>query len=323
MAPGLQEGDGIMRFVRPGLAGAMVLWGQVALAQDVPWQTFTDAWGRFAAGACPITEEGGGGNYFCLILACAEGGGAEIEVVYAGGAPAARPPVILASVEGYGRFRIEAEDRTDSESFRYVARAEAGQGPALIEALRRGSQASVGVEFGVGTVSHPLPLRGSSAALGAVLERCPLLPAAAAVPAAGGGQDGALRHVNPALRALDQATQDCAGLGGTIAVGEGLVRQGDLDGDGMNDVVLDWGALGCSAATTLYCGSGGCLTEVWRSEGVDYALILSEQAHAARIETMQVLVLDQHGSACGRVGAEPCRRAFLARGGQLVPVELD
>lgn len=58
--------------------------------------------------------------------------------------------------------------------------------------------------------------------------------------------------------------EDCRKLGGTLAAGADMPRllTGDLDGDGMQDVVFDPQLLACAGAATAFCGNGGCRIKV-------------------------------------------------------------
>lgn len=54
--------------------------------------------------------------------------------------------------------------------------------------------------------------------------------------------------------------EQCRKLGGKLAAGADLPRllTGDLDGDGLQDVVFDPQTLDCTGAATAFCGNGGC-----------------------------------------------------------------
>lgn len=65
--------------------------------------------------------------------------------------------------------------------------------------------------------------------------------------------------------------EQCRKLGGALKAGADLPRllTGDLDGDGLQDVVFDPQALDCTGAATAFCGNGGCAIKVAVS-GNDY-----------------------------------------------------
>lgn len=74
------------------------------------------------------------------------------------------------------------------------------------------------------------------------------------------------------VASLPEALQEAAGiygeqcrkLGGVLKPGADLPRllTGDLDGDGLQDVVFDPQALDCAGAATAFCGNGGCAIRV-------------------------------------------------------------
>lgn len=58
--------------------------------------------------------------------------------------------------------------------------------------------------------------------------------------------------------------EECRKLGGTLKAGADApaLLTGDLDGDGVQDVVFDPRPLDCSGAATAFCGNGGCEIKV-------------------------------------------------------------
>lgn len=55
---------------------------------------------------------------------------------------------------------------------------------------------------------------------------------------------------------IDEAKAACDG---EFSAHPEAAVQRDLDGDGVQDWLLDEGAFSCSTAATLYCGTAGCL----------------------------------------------------------------
>ena len=90
----------------------------------------------------------------------------------------------------------------------------------------------------------------------------------------------------------------------------GFLTEKDVNGDGVKDYVLDYGQFGCGDSLSLYCGSAGCLTQVYASlsEG-DYVKVLDENVRGIKFDTVKrraVMVIELHGSGCGRAGAAAC-----------------
>lgn len=101
--------------------------------------------------------------------------------------------------------------------------------------------------------------------------------------------------------------EDARQLCGFKSIPPGAVRSIDLNGDGIHDYIIDYGAMGCRG----FCGSAGCLHELWVSKDADFVRSLSENMHGVeRIEPRESgndVIVAMHGSSCGRVGSNICR----------------
>jgi hypothetical protein len=74
--------------------------------------------------------------------------------------------------------------------------------------------------------------------------------------------------------------------------------------------VVDYGKINCDGSRLIFCGSAGCLTQVFvlRPSG-QYELILNTNVRDlkfANIDGKPAMTLTLHGSACGLVGADVC-----------------
>ena len=99
-----------------------------------------------------------------------------------------------------------------------------------------------------------------------------------------------------------------------VTLEAGFVSEKDINGDGRVDYILDYGKFTCGSSATFFCGTGGCLTQVFasRADG-SYVTALDEnvrQIRFTRINNKPAIVLDLHGSACGKTGAEACPRTL-------------
>jgi hypothetical protein len=102
----------------------------------------------------------------------------------------------------------------------------------------------------------------------------------------------------------------------------GFQRAVDFNGDGKPDYFLDFSAIDCPSAPSFYCGSAGCTLVVVMSDGEGYREVFNSNVRGwsiARSGDHQVLVLDLHGSACNRSGADACRRRLTWNGRALTP----
>lgn len=118
-----------------------------------------------------------------------------------------------------------------------------------------------------------------------------------------------------AQTAIDEARKDC---GATAALKKGFVATRDVNGDGKPDVVLNYGKFECDGFATFFCGSAGCLAQVFASlpDGT-YVKAWDENVRAMRFATVKgkpALIVDLHGSACNKAGAAPCTKTLLWNG---------
>ena len=108
---------------------------------------------------------------------------------------------------------------------------------------------------------------------------------------------------------IAEARADCTALGGTLSVGKGTISRPDLDGDGRADTLVDTARLSCSAAASLFCGTGGCgITTLVGSRRDEF---LARGWKLLRWDGKPILLLAVHGSECGGIGADRCVRAVL------------
>jgi hypothetical protein len=187
---------------------------------------------------------------------------------------------------------------------------------ALVEALRTGAVARFGIEALDGRRDYELPLAGARAAIDDALASC---SAFGSQEVAG---DPPLVSVDddPASRAVAENEAFCLGEGGIATVEPGFVRQADVDGDGVNDALIDWGGLACDGRRD-FCGTGGCTQEVWLGDrSGPYRMILSDLILRIDLPEPGRIHLTLDGGACGRSGAEICEQDYRVENGTLVPV---
>lgn len=98
----------------------------------------------------------------------------------------------------------------------------------------------------------------------------------------------------------------------------GLVSRRDVNADGVDDFIVDFGKLACGDSTSFFCGSGGCSIQVYASlRNRSHALVLDELVQGIRFEKVggrPAAILSVHGSACGKVGAAACRKTLMWTG---------
>ena len=106
----------------------------------------------------------------------------------------------------------------------------------------------------------------------------------------------------------------------------GFIVEKDVNGDGVDDYILDYGQFVCGTSQTFHCGSAGCLTQVFVSvPNGKYARVLNENVQELRFEYdvkgRPEMLLGLHGSFCGRIGALPCWVTLLWNGQKFAPVK--
>jgi hypothetical protein len=126
---------------------------------------------------------------------------------------------------------------------------------------------------------------------------------------------------SPVQAAVRESREACAPEKATL--GKGFVQRRDVNGDGAEDYVLDYAAFDCGGSSTYFCGSSGCLTQVFASlKGGRYAKVLDENVQGIqfkRIKGRAALLIGLHGSGCGKVGAAPCNMTLYWNGERFSP----
>jgi hypothetical protein len=128
-----------------------------------------------------------------------------------------------------------------------------------------------------------------------------------------------LPSLPPEVRAeIQDSVKQCGGAE-KVRLKWGFVVAEDVNADGIDDYVLDYGKFVCGDTPNFFCGSAGCLTQVFASlpDG-KYAKVLDENVRDLRFaydaQGRPVMLLDLHGSACGKVGSAPCFVTLLWNG---------
>ncbi len=108
---------------------------------------------------------------------------------------------------------------------------------------------------------------------------------------------------NPIARAKAEIEHNCE----RVEYPPGFASTRDLTGDGLDDLVISYGVR-CDGTASYYCGSAGCLTEIWIAEQPEkWTLALS--AHVQGVsptlyDGAPALKFVNHGGGCGRPGSE-------------------
>jgi hypothetical protein len=103
----------------------------------------------------------------------------------------------------------------------------------------------------------------------------------------------------------------------------GFLTTKDVNGDGVEDYILDYANFACGNSEVFFCGTAGCLTQVFASlPHGGFVKVLDQNVRSLRflrIKGRPAMVLDPHGIACGKVGSELCRKTLYWDGGEFSP----
>jgi hypothetical protein len=117
----------------------------------------------------------------------------------------------------------------------------------------------------------------------------------------------------PLQKVTDAAVAECRDAGGAPSLQADYARAEDLNGDGVEDYLIDFVGLNCAGAESYFCGSAGCPVSVWVSTPGGYESAWSGPAQASRIDTATTppgVVVSLHGQFCDppRTGADGCEQ---------------
>ena len=135
-------------------------------------------------------------------------------------------------------------------------------------------------------------------------------------------QDQGRQGLPPQVRgAIAESLQGCEGK---LTLNKRFSTRRDINGDGVNDFILNYEHAECGASSTSFCGTGGCTFQVFASlpDG-GYVKVMGDNAYDVRFERLRgrpAMIQLLHGIDCGRSGASgPCRSVTYWNGFQFSP----
>lgn len=159
-------------------------------------------------------------------------------------------------------------------------------------------------------------MKFSAAVFGAVVALAAQSLAAGAAPA----------KSYPALVStiIADARAECRSVGGkSMSVSGEAVESVDLNGDGLQDYLVDYGQFGCNGAASLFCGTAGCRVEaVVATSPTQYRRVQLDNLRGfevVKVDNVTLLQVNLHGSACGKVGAYDCVKRWRYVAGRFEP----
>jgi hypothetical protein len=127
----------------------------------------------------------------------------------------------------------------------------------------------------------------------------------------------------PAVIAQSVAKQVKSCKGDTSALPHSLFSV-DLNGDGRLDYVVNFENFDCETVPSPYCGTGGCLHEIWLSDSAGWRLALSPHANMIAgidmIDGRPSLRLLVHHRYCQK---QPCHQNIVWSEGKLIVISRE
>jgi hypothetical protein len=180
-----------------------------------------------------------------------------------------------------------------------------------VRALRAGREGTIVVGSGEQARRLDFSLAGADVAIGAALEMCPIARYGQMDP---DGPFADSSEIPTPGHRIAPMRRGCAALGGDLVLGAGFATVVNPDGDGSEDLMLDYGALSCTDGTRPFCSEAGCLTELWLRDKGQLTRVIAEPL--ASLEMPGEGVLELRRAACGGSGP-PCVTRYLARDGMI------
>ncbi|MET0867316.1 MAG: hypothetical protein ABWY35_04395 [Pseudorhodoplanes sp.] len=121
--------------------------------------------------------------------------------------------------------------------------------------------------------------------------------------------------------AIEKNNKECTE--GKPVFTQGFFSTRDINGDGKPDYVLNYDHYKCGEIETLFCGTGGCQTEIFASDGEGgYVHVWDKLAQKVDFKTIgkrPAMVIHLHGSKCGRNNSQGCRMTLYWNGSEFHP----
>lgn len=98
---------------------------------------------------------------------------------------------------------------------------------------------------------------------------------------------------------------------------KGFVTRMDVNGDGQEDYILDYGKFLCGGSYSTFCGSAGCSTTVFASTANGYNKVFDDNVRGIQFKMVRgryAMVLGMHGSTCNRAGSALCGEVLYWNG---------
>lgn len=126
----------------------------------------------------------------------------------------------------------------------------------------------------------------------------------------------------PVQEAIEKNNKECEAGKKPIYL-QGFLSTRDINGDGKPDYVLNYEHYKCSELESLFCGTGGCQTEIFASDDEGgYVHVWDKLAQKVEFKTVgkrPAMTIYLHGSKCGRNNSERCSMTLYWNGEEFHP----
>jgi hypothetical protein len=104
------------------------------------------------------------------------------------------------------------------------------------------------------------------------------------------------------------------------------VKRVDANGDGSDDLLVDFHAAQCNESSGIFCGSGGCEMDLYLQDEVGTFTRLAEFfGYVIDFDLPHAdppsFIVAVHGNFCDLSGMDPCSIRYKIEGGVMVEVE--
>jgi hypothetical protein len=121
--------------------------------------------------------------------------------------------------------------------------------------------------------------------------------------------------------AIEKNNKECTE--GKPTFKQGFLSTRDINGDGKPDYVLNYEHYQCGEIETLFCGTGGCQTEIFASDDDgNYVHVWDKLAQKIEFKTVgkrPAMTIYLHGSKCGRNNSQRCSMTLYWNGDEFHP----
>jgi hypothetical protein len=112
---------------------------------------------------------------------------------------------------------------------------------------------------------------------------------------------------------VEDAAKTCRDMGGKPDT-DAMLSVADVNGDGVEDWVVDYSRLRCAGTPNPFCGSGGCSLQIFLgSQRGSWKMVFDSLVQSFSFGTAgsrRVLRATTSGSDCGKTNAASCPRVY-------------